>query len=459
MAHSLSLIHYVYIAVTLIIIAAMLKKKEIVVPCAIGIMLMGLVHTRNPVAAVQIMSNALIASCAELFGIILVIALVTAMTNALQEAGVIQLIIQPVLKIFCSSSGAFFALGLCMSAASCLLWPSPAVVLVGALLLPAAVKCGLTPLSAACIMNLFGHGIALSGDFFIQGAPAITAGSAGLTVPQLNTALFPLWLVMSLTTAAVSFWCIRRQPRSQQSACCPPDLQKAPAPLSGRQKKRQFLSAVITLLCFVCVIAAMLFFHIIGSEATALISGTALLLTCILYFINAGPAVMLQKTTLCLIDGFVSAIRIFAPIVIIAAFFFLGNDRFAQSVLGPDAPGLLEDISFSLASRLPAGNFFAVLCVLAAGLITGMDGSGFSGLPIAGALAASLSAATGGNVAVLAAFGQIVTIWVGGGTLIPWAVAPVAAVCKVSPGELARKNFFPVAIGITATALTAVFLL
>lgn len=459
MAHALSLTHYVYIAVTLIIITAMLKKKEIVVPCALGIVLIGLVHTHNPVSAIQIMSNALIASCAELFGIILVIALVTAMTNALQEAGVIQLMIQPVLKIFKSPSGAFFALGLCLSAASCLLWPSPAVVLVGALLLPAAVKCGLSPLSAACIMNLFGHGIALSGDFFIQGAPAITASSAGLTLPQLNKALFPLWLVMSLTTAAVSFWCIRRCPCSPQSSCCPPDLLSAHVPLSGSQKKRQSLSAVITLLCFVCVIAAMLLFHIIGSSATALISGTALLLTCILYLINAGPAAMLHKTTICLIDGFVSAIRIFAPIVIIAAFFFLGNDRFAQSVLGPDAPGMLQDISFSVASRLPAGTFFAVLCELAAGLITGMDGSGFSGLPIAGSLAASLSAAIGGNTAVLAALGQIVTIWVGGGTLIPWAVAPVAAVCRVSPNELARKNFIPVSAGITATALTAVFLL
>ena len=41
---------------------------------------------------------------------------------------------------------------------SLFLWPSPSVALVGAILLPLAVKKGLKPLAAAMALNLFGHG-------------------------------------------------------------------------------------------------------------------------------------------------------------------------------------------------------------------------------------------------------------------------------------------------------------
>ena len=38
------------------------------------------------------------------------------------------------------------------------------------------------------------------------------------------------------------------------------------------------------------------------------------------------------------------AIKIFAPVIVIAAFFFMGSEGFAQSVLGENATGLLGDI-------------------------------------------------------------------------------------------------------------------
>lgn len=64
-----------------------------------------------------------------------------------------------------------------------------------------------------------------------------------------------------------------------------------------------------------------------------------------------------------------------------------------------------------------------------------------------------------GNLEVLAGLGQLTTIWVGGGTIIPWGIIPVAAICNVNPLELARKNFKPVAIGFAATFVVAMFLL
>jgi len=44
-------------------------------------------------------------------------------------------------------------------------------------------------------------------------------------------------------------------------------------------------------------------------------------------------------------------------------------------------------------------------------------------------------------------------------TLIPWALIPAAAICKVDPFELARRNFLPVVIGLIVTTIVAMFIL
>ena len=87
------------------------------------------------------------------------------------------------------------------------------------------------------------------------------------------------------------------------------------------------------------------------------------------------------------------------------------------------------------------------------------DGSGFSGLPLTGALAHTFGTATFASVPVLAALGQIGAIFVGGGTIVPWGLIPVAAICNVSPIELARKNLPPVLIGLTAAFIAACLML
>ena len=59
-------------------------------------------------------------------------------------------------------------------------------------------------------MNLFGHGIALSGDFVIQGAPKLTADAAGIPVIEVVSASVPLVIICGLVTTAVAFWFLRR---------------------------------------------------------------------------------------------------------------------------------------------------------------------------------------------------------------------------------------------------------
>ena len=93
------------------------------------------------------------------------------------------------------------------------------------------------------------------------------------------------------------------------------------------------------------------------------------------------------------------------------------------------------------------------------GGITGLDGSGFSGLPLVGSLAQTFSSAVKIDKATLGALGQISAVWVGGGTIIPWGIIPVAAITGVDPNDLARTNFLPVIIGLLVTTIVAIFLL
>jgi C4-dicarboxylate transporter len=113
----------------------------------------------------------------------------------------------------------------------------------------------------------------------------------------------------------------------------------------------------------------------------------------------------------------------------------------------------------ALAATVPLNEAVGAFTSLVVGAITGLDGSGFSGISLVGSIANLFSSALGTGVATLTALGQVAAIWVGGGTLIPWAVIPVAAICGVSPFELARRNIKPVVIGLVVTTIVAIFLI
>lgn len=209
---------------------------------------------------------------------------------------------------------------------------------------------------------------------------------------------------------------------------------------------------------FLADIIGMLALDLNGTDATSVVSGTAVLLMClgsVLGFGKQSP----EKVTQYLTDGFLFAIRIFAPVIVIGAFFFLGGSGITQ-ILGKDlGNGILNDWALWLAAKTPLNPYIAAAFQLFIGCLTGLDGSGFSGLPLTGALAQTFGAATQASVPILAALGQIGAIFVGGGTIVPWGLIPVAAICNVNPVELARKNLAPVLIGLLAAFLAACFML
>ncbi len=453
----LTSLHYFYIVMVVIILSIMLMKKDIVIPCIIGILAMGYLYSGSAVAAIQSIFNAIIYAGNEFWGIIVIISLVVAMSKALQEVGSDVLIMSPIKKVMVSPARAFWSIGLTMMIISWLVWPSPAVPIVGAVLLPAAVTAGLPAIYAAVAMNLFGHGIALSSDFFIQGAPTITAAGAGTEETEIISASIPIWLSMSLVTVIVAFLMMKRDMKKNSEYYA--QIAEMTETKEVKRGKTTLLMAILTPAGFIFDIAAMLKFKLAGGDATALVGGTAIIIMLITVLTTYNIKDAFEKVVDYIKAGFSFGITVFAPVIFIGGFFFLGNQSGAAAVFGEGAPGILNDISIFISQNIQMNKFSTVLTQSAVAIITGLDGSGFSGLPIVGSLAYTFSNIVDINMAGLAALGQVITVWVDGGTIIPWAVIPVAAICKISPQELARKNLIPVLCGIVAAIVTALIIL
>lgn len=168
-------LHYVYLALILLIIAVMVRRKDTTIICVAGIMTIGLLAADTLSGSVAGIFNSFIYAAKELLSTIFIISIIVAMSRVLIRTGINEVMVRPLTRFIRTPQAAYWSIGLIMMVVSLFFWPSPAVALVGAVLLPAAVRVGLPPIGAAIAMNLFGHGIALSGDYIIQGAPKLTA--------------------------------------------------------------------------------------------------------------------------------------------------------------------------------------------------------------------------------------------------------------------------------------------
>lgn len=138
-------------------------------------------------------------------------------------------------------------------------------------------------LGAAVAMNLFGHGIALSGDYIIQGAPKLTADAAGLPVSSVMQASIPLVAVMGIVTTVSAFWMMKRD---QENGTWRDGLVASPGtaepladagteadqPVFMSDRLRKGLAIAIPLL-FLLDVIGMFVLHLQGGDATALVGG------------------------------------------------------------------------------------------------------------------------------------------------------------------------------------------
>ena len=457
-AISLTPLHYVYLIGVICILFVMILRKDTPIVCIVFLFLLGMVGTSSVIGGIQTIFKAILYAGIQFMEIIATIALVTAFSKCLMDLGSDKLLMTPMAKIMKTPSITWWILGISMLICSLFLWPSPSVALLGTIMLPFAVKAGLKPLAAAMAINLFGHGIGLSYDFVIQGAPAISASSAGITTGELLTVGRPLFIVMGITTVLSAFLLNRKQFTTMTSTVSTRSSHTIAQAQKQQYSKTAFILAIITPIAFILDICFMLLFDLKGGDATSIVAGTAVLLMCFGAVISFKKQ-SLEKVTEYVTDGFLFAIKIFAPVIIIGAFFFLGGEG-VTSILGEQyQSGILNDWAIWLANNTPLNKYVTAFIQLVIGALTGLDGSGFSGLPLTGSLAQTFGSAVNGSVPILAALGQIGAVFVGGGTVVPWGIIPVAAICNVDPLELARKNIVPVCIGFGFTFATACILI
>ncbi|ARU59918.1 hypothetical protein CBW65_01740 [Tumebacillus avium] len=450
----LTVSHWIYLAVVLLVILGMVFKRGVIAVTVIGTLIIGWIWSGSFVTAGQTLFTANLTAAKILFDIILIIALMIALLRMMERVGADYLLMRPMSKLFKSPTGAFFSVGAVKGLISAFLWPTPATMTVGPMMIPAALRAGLPMIGIAVAMNLFGHGISLSGDFIIQGAPKLTGQAAGVPVSEMIAASWPLVLVTGLVSVSLAFFMLRKDMKRGVITAEIPEQEAVRDTFSPVAKTAAWLVP----LSFVAVIFTTIWLELRGGDATALVGGVGFLLL-ILIALGEFKTKAHHELMSALQEGFVFAIKIFAPVIPIAAFFFLGSPEVAPQILGEGAPGLLFDLGTALSTIVPLTAVPVAIIIVTIGIISGLDGSGFSGLVMVGTLAQALGVPAGVDIAVLAALGQMGAIWSGGGTLVPWGVLDISGVTGVSPDELTRRNFLPVMAGLLAATVLAIFLM
>lgn len=480
----LSASHWAFLAVLLSILVSMAFRKGVIIPSILGIFVLGLLshlggdnYLNRFIFAAQVVFKALLNAGTTLFPIMLVIALMIAMLRSLQAQGADRIMVAPMRKLMVGPWSAFFVLTGTMYVAAVFFWPTPAVALVGTVLIPVAIRAGLPALQAAVAVNLAGHGMALSADPIIQGANRLSAGAAGID-PGV---LMPYTLLFSLVTGgvAISLACLKMRKDFRLAAAVAPivdDIEQslvgvsdrypgAPGAEGSTRYARVFAIAVPVVLASIAflMIYRAIFDRseaILGGAATALLGGTATIVL-VLSTVAAQGSRAMDGIVTHTRDGFSFAIRIFAPVIPIAGFFFLGNPDHAAAVIGAGTPGYLFDIGKFIGGHLHGNDIFLGFGVTLVAIITALDGVGFAGLPLTGSLAGALGTGAGVSVPVLAALGQVVTIFTGAGTIVAWAFGACvdAGIAGVTPAQLVRWNFVPIIWGFLVTTVLAILML
>src|SRR5258708_11199679 len=177
----IGLVHYIYLCGVIAIIVSMMARSNVVVPAMIATFLVALTYSGSVITGVRAIFTGSLVAAKELFNIFLVIALMPSLLNALRAIGADVERLKPFRRIMTNGHVAFLLLSVITYLISLFFWPTPAVPIVAATLLPAAITAGLPAMGAAVALAIAGQGMALSSDYVIRVAPAISAKAAGIS--------------------------------------------------------------------------------------------------------------------------------------------------------------------------------------------------------------------------------------------------------------------------------------
>ena len=531
--------HWVYLGGLVALIAFMIMRRSVVVPAIVATFLTTWVYTGNPLQGIGSVFSASLVAATEFLSIFLVLMAVTAMLGAMKEIGADQRMIAPIARLMRNGVVSYFVLFGVTYLLSMVFWPTPSLALIAAILLPAAIRAGLSPLAAAMAIAIAGQGMALASDYVLGVAPSLSASGANVPADLIaNRALILSWIVGAVailitfvlhvrgggmrrvraaapqagrreavmagggsgTTSVLdddSATTVEVEDRTTSARDIPTTVGEAlvtkhepaggTAPrlsdsgggiagllgddtdaearaLSASPKARMF--AALVPLAFLILVAVMLLGKLTdwvapldSGNGAALVGGLALLLMVAVTFAGHGEN-KLERVGEHVVDGLLFAFRAMGIVIPVAGFVLVGISDFAGRImlLPEDAtpPGFLFDLIASGQNVIPDSPVFVMFAMLLAGMLIGLDGSGWAGLPFTGGLADALAQTSGADTATLAAIAQNAAGWTGGGTLIIWSsLVAVAGLSGVSVITLARKLFIPVVAGLIVSTIIA----
>ncbi|HWD02144.1 MAG TPA: hypothetical protein VG674_06785 [Amycolatopsis sp.] len=503
--------HWVYLAGVVVIIATMILRKNIVVPAVLATFLTALAFSHSIIRGISAIFNASLVAATNLFNIFLIIAMVTAMLHSLQAIGADRKMVAPFRRVMRGGHLAFWGLVVITYFISLFFWPTPAVPLIGAVLVPVAIRAGLRPMGVGLAIAIAGQGIALSSDYVIRVAPGLSAKAAGIDANVVADRAMILSLVVGGVALVIAYAMEFRKMRKPSAELLAEwegsGDEEAAQEIVVVEEERELVSAgglggdislrggsssitevvfsgsrppakpgvstffaIFVPLAYLALIVYMVVAKaspavpdLASGDAAALVGGVAALIVFLAALVDDRKG-FLEASATHLVDGLVFAFKAMGVVLPIAGFFFIGNGEFAGQILGlPDsakAPAFLFDLVNAAQQHIPHNSFIAAFGILVIGMIAGLEGSGFSGLPLTGALAGSLGPVSGISTASLAAIGQMGNIWSGGGTLVAWSsLIAVAGFARVPVIDLARRAFLPVVAGLVAGTVVAVIFL
>jgi hypothetical protein len=557
--------HWVFLAGVVVILATMILRKNIVVPAVVATFLTALVYTGSLATGLSSVFNASLVAATSLFSIFLIIAMVTSMLRSLEGLGADRRMVAPFRRVMRNGHLAFWTLAIVTYFISLFFWPTPAVPLIGAVLVPVAIRAGLRPLAVGFVVAIAGQGMALSSDYVIRVAPGLSATAASTDPNVVADRAFVLSLIVGGIALAIGYVLeLRRMRRPSEewlddwetaadrgaiadaeeiidedplaggsgvaagnggggggrspvttpagpggggggpvateerqlvtthARILPPDeeveraehivghgpsLRGTPAgqPVAAEEHTITAVDkpgaskffAVFVPVAYLALIVYLVVASVSdsvpdlqGGDAAALVGGIALITMFGATFAR-NKDTFLEVSAEHIVDGLVFAFKAMGVVLPIAGFFFLGNGDFSAQIMslgeGVKGPAFLYDLVVAGQNQLPTNGLITAFGILIVGMIAGLEGSGFSGLPLTGSLAGSLADGSGVSSPTLAAIGQMGNIWSGGGTLVAWSsLLAVAGFVRVPAVELARRCFLPVVIGLVACTIVGV---
>jgi len=458
---ALSLADWVFMLFVLITLGCLATRRDALLPTSVGLLVVGSILKGSIIGGLQVAFNAIMTATTDLLNVIIVIALIVMLTKTMEDMGSDRLMVAPLRRLLRKPGISYWVLGLSMLVLSWFIWPTPAVALLGALVLPAAVVGGLPPISAAMSLSVFGEGIGLSSDFIIQGTPSVTAKLTKIPITDIISANIPVWAAVSITAAMASFIIARRSIKASHGHANYTEKLRDKAAAAAVVVEVSLIGRVMAW-CIPMVFCIAIFYMfqlgLKGGQATALVGGTALSLTMISAVFQYGNKAF-ERVMEHARYGWMFAVKVFGPVVIIAGFFWLGGDSLKDILGVKTAQGLMFDWGYFIAAQVPINTFMVAVIVTIASALAAFSGSGYAAIPLGVSIAMALGTPIGANVDYLASMAQMAAVWTAA-TLVPWgSLAVTAAMAGVEPHELARRNLWPtilgLAVGIIVTTILA----